>query len=57
MILDRVVELKPSTNRDDDSDNQSSSSPRSLEKAKPKVITSEKAQQPNIATKIAPVVK
>ena len=57
MILDRVVELKPSTNRDDDSDNQSSSSPRSLEKAKPKVITSEKAQQPNIAIKIAPVVK
>ena len=57
MILDRVVELKPSTNQDDDSDNQSSSSPRSLEKVKPKVITSGKVQQPNIAIKIAPVVK
>ena len=57
MILDRVVELKPSTNQDDDSDSESSSSPRSLEKVKPKVITSEKVQQPYIAMKIAPVVK
>lgn len=44
MILDRVVEFKPSTNQNDDSDDQSSLSPRSLEKAKPKVTTSEKVQ-------------
>ena len=57
MILDRVVEFKPSNNQNENSSNQSSSSPQSFEKVKPVVYKSDKVPQPKIAIEIAPAVK